>query len=173
MAFINKLCIDGYRGIRQLKIGELKQVNLVVGDNNCGKTSFLRALGTAVLFAQNGLFVCAKEMKSSIYKAIFTHFSSAEDDFCETDAAGRFEGEVKEIAAIMDAIEPHSLVLLNETFQTTAYREGAQGMKEILQIFPDINCKYVFVTHMSAIFEIFPKDEATVLTANKFKLTQE
>ena len=44
MAFINKLCIDGYRGIRQLKIGELKQVNLVVGDNNCGKTSVLEAL---------------------------------------------------------------------------------------------------------------------------------
>ena len=31
-------------GIRQLKIGELKQVNLVVGDNNCGKTSVLEAL---------------------------------------------------------------------------------------------------------------------------------
>ncbi len=146
---------------------------LARGDNNCGKTSFLRALGTAVLFAQNGLFVCAKEMKTSIRKALFTHFSSAEDDFCETDAAGRFEGEVKEIAAIMDSIEPHSLVLLNETFQTTAYREGAQGMKEILQIFPDIKCKYVFVTHMSAIFEIFPKDEATVLTAKGYKLLGE
>jgi DNA mismatch repair ATPase MutS len=133
----------------------------------------LRALGTAVIFAQSGLFVCATEATSSIRTAIFTHFSSAEDDFSDNDAAGRFEGEVKEIAEIIDAIEPHSLVLLNETFQTTAYREGAQGMKEILQIFPDIKCKYVFVTHMTAIFEIFPKDEATVLTANKFKLTQE
>lgn len=44
MAFIHKLCIDGYRGIRQLEIGELRQVNLVVGDNNCGKTSVLEAL---------------------------------------------------------------------------------------------------------------------------------
>jgi DNA mismatch repair protein MutS len=152
---------------------DLHKSILARGDNNCGKTSFLRAVATAIIFAQNGLFVCAKTMKSSIRGAIFTHFSSAEKDFSDADAAGRFEGEVKEIAAIMDAIEPHSLVLLNETFQTTAYREGAQGMKEILQIFPDINCKYVFVTHMSAIFEIFPKDEATVLTANKFKLTQE
>lgn len=143
---------------------------LARGDNNCGKTSYLRALGTAVLFAQNGLFVCAKSMKSSIRKAIFTHFSSAEKDFSENDAAGRFEGEVKEIAAIMDAIIPYSLVLLNETFQTTAYREGAQGMKDILDVFPDINCKYVFVTHMSAIFKIFPEGQATVLTARKFKL---
>ena len=73
----------------------------------------------------------------------------------------------------MDAIIPYSLVLLNETFQTTAYREGAQGMKDILDVFPSINCKYVFVTHMSAIFEIFPKDEATVLTAKQFKLVKE
>ncbi len=148
----------------------LQKSILARGDNNCGKTSFLRALGSAVLFAQNGLFVCAKSMKTSVRGAIFTHFSSAEKDFDSSDAAGRFEGEVKEIAAIMNAITPHSLVLLNETFQTTAYREGAQGMKDILEVFPKISCKYVFVTHMSAIFEIFEKDAATTLTAKGYKL---
>ncbi len=146
---------------------------LARGDNNCGKTSFLRALGCTVLFAQNGLFVCAKSAKSSIRSAIFTHFSSAEKGFEDSDAAGRFEGEVKEIAAIMNEIKPYSLVLLNETFQTTAYREGAQGMKDILSVFPNINCKYVFVTHMSAIFEIFDKDEAAVLRAVGYKLKSE
>ena len=151
----------------------LQKSILARGDNNCGKTSFLRSLGCAVLFAQNGMFVCAATMKTSIRSAIFTHFSSAEKDFSESDAAGRFEGEVKEIAAIIDAIRPFSLVLLNETFQTTAYKEGAQGMKDILDIFPDINCKYVFVTHMSAIFKIFPEGKATVLTAKGYKLLEE
>lgn len=151
---------------------DLHKSILARGDNNCGKTSFLRSVGCAVLFAQNGLFVCAKSMKTSIRGAILTHFSSAEKDFSDNDAAGRFEGEVKEIAAIMNAIRPYSLVLLNETFQTTAYREGAQGMKDILSVFPSIKSKYIFVTHMSAIFEIFEKDAATVLTAKGYKLTQ-
>ena len=44
MAFLKQLCIDQYRGIHKLKIEDLKQVNLVVGDNNCGKTSVLEAL---------------------------------------------------------------------------------------------------------------------------------
>ena len=44
MAYFKKLFVNRYRGIRALKIHELKGVNLVVGDNNCGKTSVLEAL---------------------------------------------------------------------------------------------------------------------------------
>ena len=141
------------------------------GDNNCGKTSFLRAVGSSVLFAQNGLPVPAKSMVCSVRGAIFTHFSSAEKEFSAGDAAGRFEGEVQDMAAIMDAIRPFSLVLLNETFQTTAYREGAEGMKDILDVMPLIGCKYVFVSHMKALFSLFTEDEVTVLTAKGYVLS--
>lgn len=36
--------IDGFRGIRGLSVNNLNSVNLLVGDNNCGKTSALEAL---------------------------------------------------------------------------------------------------------------------------------
>ena len=75
------------------------------------------------------------------------------------------------MAAIMDAIRPFSLVLLNETFQTTAYREGAEGMKDILDVMPLIGCKYVFVSHMKALFSLFTEDEVTVLTAKGYVLS--
>lgn len=143
------------------------------GDNNCGKTSFLRAVGSSLIFAQNGLPVPAKKMVCSVRGAIFTHFSSAEKDFVIGDAAGRFEGEVQDMAAIMDEIRPYSLVLLNETFQTTAYREGAEGMKEILDVLPKINCKYIFVSHMKALFSLFTEDEVSILTAKGFVLSHE
>ena len=44
MAFFETLYIKDYRGITDLKINELKPVNLIVGDNNCGKTSVLEAI---------------------------------------------------------------------------------------------------------------------------------
>lgn len=44
MAFIERLCIEDYRGISDLKIDGLKHVNLIIGDNNCGKTSVLEAI---------------------------------------------------------------------------------------------------------------------------------
>ncbi len=127
---------------------------LIRGGNSTGKTTFLRALGTAQIFAQAGLPICAKDALLSVRRGIFSHFSSAEEDDARTSPAGRFEGEVRELASIMDTIRPYSLVLLNETFQTTAYHEGAVGMYDILCALERLHCKFVFVTHLSEIFHL-------------------
>lgn len=44
MAYLSRVYIDKYRGIDNLTIDKLDKINLVVGDNNCGKTSVLEAL---------------------------------------------------------------------------------------------------------------------------------
>ena len=144
------------------EISVSKNVNgiLVRGDNNCGKTSFLRAVGCAQIFAQAGLFVCADSFTASVRQGIFTHFSSAEKDFSENDAAGRFEGEVKDVARIIERLRPYSLVMLNETFQTTAYSEGAEGIKAVLDALPILSVKFIFVTHMLSVFNLFDADGA-------------
>ena len=41
---IHQLDIDSFRGFSALSIRELGQVNLLVGRNNCGKTSVLEAI---------------------------------------------------------------------------------------------------------------------------------
>lgn len=41
---INSFIIHGFRGIRDLSVHNLKLINLIVGDNNSGKTSILEAL---------------------------------------------------------------------------------------------------------------------------------
>ncbi len=144
---------------------------VAMGDNNCGKTSFLRAVGSAVIFAQSGLFVCADSFESSMRTGIFSHFSSAEKDFTTTgDAAGRFEGEVIEIAKIIKSLTPYSLVMLNETFQTTAYSEGAEGICDILSALPSIHVKYIFVTHMKSVPKLLSDPYVTHLRAEGFKL---
>lgn len=44
MAMLSTLSINRFRGIRNLSIETLGQINLIVGDNNCGKTSVLEAI---------------------------------------------------------------------------------------------------------------------------------
>jgi len=127
---------------------------LIKGKNNTGKTTFLRSLGTAQLLTQAGLPIPAKKAVLPIYEAIFTHFSSAEEDFRVGDDAGRFEGEVRIMAQIIDSLAPRSLVLLNETFQTTAYDEGSRGMSAILKVLIKTNCRFVFVTHLLDLFDM-------------------
>ncbi len=125
---------------------------LVKGLTDSGKTVYLRAIGAAQLFAQAGLPVLADSAEMSIRRGFFSHFSSAEEDFLTGDTAGRFEQEAKEIARILSELQPYSLLLLNETFQTTSYREGTESMYDILRFLPKCKTKYVFVTHLTRLF---------------------
>lgn len=44
MAKLRNIKINTFRGISNLSVDELSHVNLIVGDNNCGKTSILEAI---------------------------------------------------------------------------------------------------------------------------------
>lgn len=44
MFYFKNICINSFRGIRDLEMKNLGKVNLIVGDNNCGKTSILEAI---------------------------------------------------------------------------------------------------------------------------------
>ena len=111
------------------------------GPNTSGKTSLLRAIGTAQIFAQAGLPVTAAAANISIRNAVYTQFSSAEKEFNVGDVAGRFEGGSGD-SRILDNLVPYSLILLNETFQTTAYAEGAEGIQHILEVLPRAKTKF-------------------------------
>lgn len=126
---------------------------LVTGKNNSGKTVYLRSIGTAVLLAQCGLPVPADEARISVRRRIFTTFAKAEGELVPLSSAGRFEEEVAEIAGIIRNMEPNSLLLLNETFQTTAYDEGADGMVPILGYLAGLGCGFIFVTHLTRLVE--------------------
>ena len=53
MAFINSIDIIKFRGIQKLTVSEFSNINLIVGDNNSGKTTFLEAI--QLLFAKSQL----------------------------------------------------------------------------------------------------------------------
>ena len=53
MAFVKSIEINKFRGIQKLTVSELSNINLIVGDNNSGKTTFLEAI--QLLFAKSQL----------------------------------------------------------------------------------------------------------------------
>ena len=64
MAFIKSIEINQFRGIQRLAISDFSNINLIVGDNNSGKTTFLEAI--QLLFAKSQL--------SSIELYLLIHF---------------------------------------------------------------------------------------------------
>ena len=124
---------------------------LIHGENNSGKTVFLRAAGSAILLAQCGLPIPADSGTISVRRRLYTQFATAEGELISGSAAGRFEEEAAALARMLDEMEPDSLLLLNETFQTTAYGEGAAGIYPILRYITDCGGAFVFVTHLTAL----------------------
>jgi len=135
---------------------------LVQGDNNSGKTTFLRSIGIAQVFAQAGLPIAAKTAAMSIRSNILAQFSG-EDTVAGNDSAGRFESEVREVAQIIDQLQPYSLVLFNETFQTTAFAEAATAIFDILDVISQVKIKWIFVTHLMQLYEMFSRTDDKVI----------
>lgn len=136
---------------------------VVLGANGSGKTVWLRSVGLLQLLSQSGLPVPAKSAKIPIYRQIFTHFSASEKEFEAGNEAGRFEQEVREMAAIVEQVGENTLLLLNETFQTTAYAEGAEGLSHILRYLAGRGCRWMLTTHLTELPDFFAPDEVLLL----------
>ena len=136
---------------------------IVIGDNNTGKTVYLRSIGTAQLLGQSGLPLICESAEISVRGSLYTQFAASEKDFTVSDVSGRFEEEVKQMAAINSGIDDISLVLLNETFQTTAYAEGAAGLLPILRSWSDRGATWLLATHLRELVPMLRDGEAAIL----------
>ncbi|NLL88466.1 MAG: hypothetical protein GX228_05950 [Firmicutes bacterium] len=144
------------------RLGKTVAGMLVQGANGSGKTTFLRSIGIAQTLAQAGLPIPSRSAVISMRRRILTQFSG-EEAISAVDSAGRFESEVQEVADIIAKLEPHSLVLFNETFQTTAFDEAAAAIYDILDVISQVNIKWVFVTHLVQLSELFAGSRKNVL----------
>lgn len=152
-------------------IGHDKGGLLVFGNNGSGKTVYLRSIGTMQLLAQAGLPIPCERAEITLFSQLATQFSEAEKEFCEGNDAGRFEQEVRELAAMVDTLNEGALVFLNETFQSTAYAESAEGLYHLLKHFSALNIRWILVSHLRQLEEMFDDNEATVLhTAEGYKI---
>ena len=98
-----------------------------------------------------------------VCRNILSQFSSSENEKASTFDAGRFEGEVREIALIAEQIRQGDLVLFNETYQTTAYAEGAQGLAAILEYLRRGNVFFFAVSHLTELQNLVTTDTALLL----------
>jgi len=133
---------------------------LVLGENGSGKTVFLRSLATLQLLAQAGLPLPCTRANLNPCTALALQFSHREER--EDNAAGRFEQEVRELADMVEGLEEGAMVFLNETFQSTAYTEGAEGLCPILRHFGACGIRWILVSHLTGLPAMLSSKEAAV-----------
>jgi len=121
-----------------------KNLIVVTGANQGGKTTFLRSVGLAQLMMQCGMFAPASRLEASMVDGLFTHFKREED---ATMKSGKFDEELARMDAIVDNLKPRSLILFNESFAATNEREGSEIARQIVSALLERSHKVVFVSH--------------------------
>jgi len=137
-----------------------KNLAIITGVNEGGKSTFLRSVGISQLMMQAGLFVPALTFTADIRSGVFTHYRRKED---RNLGSGKFDEELKRMNIIVDHMGPNSLILFNESFASTNEREGSEIARHIVSALLETGAKIFFVTHLYTFAHYF-KEQASATT---------
>lgn len=122
-----------------------KNLVVVTGANQGGKSCFLRSIGLAQLMLQSGMFVAAESFAAELCTGLFTHYKREEDP---TMKSGKLDEELARMSNIVDQLTPNSLLLCNESFAATNEHEGSEIATQIVRALLERRIKVFFVTHL-------------------------
>jgi len=121
-----------------------KDLVIITGANQGGKSTFLRSIGLSQLMMQCGMFVPAESFSSNVCSSLFTHYKREEDTAMKS---GKFDEELSRMSDIVDNITSDSMLLFNESFAATNEREGSEIARQIVSALLEKRIKVFFVTH--------------------------
>jgi DNA mismatch repair ATPase MutS len=122
-----------------------KDLVIITGANQGGKSTFLRSIGLSQLMMQCGMFAPAQSFSSNVCDGLFTHYKREEDT---TMKSGKLDEELSRMSDIVDKITSNSMVLFNESFAATNEREGSEIARQIVSALLENRLKVFFVTHL-------------------------
>jgi len=122
-----------------------KDLVIITGANQGGKSTFLRSIGSAQLMMQCGMFVPAVSFRANVCKGLFTHYKREEDVNMNS---GKLDEELSRMSDVVDHIAPDAMVLFNESFAATNEREGSEIARQIVSVLLEKRIKIFFVTHL-------------------------
>lgn len=125
--------------------GSGRDLIVVTGANQGGKSTYLRSVGVAQMMLQAGMFVGAGNLEANIVSSILTHYKREEDVSLR---GGKFDEELRRMSTIVDHMKKDALFLSNESFSSTNEREGSNIGRQIVDVLLEKKIKVVLVTHL-------------------------
>lgn len=122
-----------------------KDLVIITGANQGGKSTFLRSIGQAQLMMQAGMFVPAESFSAEVCRGIFTHYRRPEDN---TMKSGKLDEELRRMSDIADNVTQNSLLLFNESFAATYEKDGSEIARQVTAALLAEGVRVFFVTHL-------------------------
>jgi DNA mismatch repair protein MutS len=128
--------------------------NIIYGVNSSGRSSFLKAVGLAVIMAQAGLFVAAESMQFKPVKRILTRICGMDDI---EKGHSSFIVELNEIRSILLKSDHESLSLCDELSKGTETDSAEALNYTLFENLSKRNSKFVTTTHLHNIADDLDK----------------
>ncbi|MGI6588269.1 MAG: DNA mismatch repair protein MutS [Peptococcia bacterium] len=118
---------------------------IITGPNMGGKSTYCRSVALAVIMAQMGSFVPAKEAVISLRDRVFARIGASDD---LRSGQSTFMVEMNEVANILNHATPYSLVILDEVGRGTSTYDGLSMAWAISEyLIKELKAKTLFATH--------------------------
>ncbi len=130
-------------------LGEDFRVLLITGPNTGGKTVALKTVGLLAAMAQAGLFIPADDQ--SILPVFTSFFVDIGDDQSIAQSLSTFSAHIASVIAMLEQVEPTSLVLIDEVGSGTDPIEGSALARSIIAELVDRGPLVIATTHYSEV----------------------
>ncbi|RXJ92774.1 DNA mismatch repair protein [Malaciobacter molluscorum] len=124
---------------------------LLYGINSSGKSSLMKSIGIAVILAQAGFYVPCKSMRFSIFDAVYTRISGADNI---AKGLSSFAVEMLELKNIFNRATKKSLILGDEISHSTETMSGLSIVASAILKLAKLEAIFVFATHLHQLPEI-------------------
>jgi len=152
LAFAARLKKDDYHMdfsktivLNDISMSDKGRIFILTGPNQGGKTTYTRAIGVCQVLFQAGLFIPGTYARISPVDWIYTHFPKEEVVGFQSS---RLSEECRQFTDTFGKATCYSLILMNESLQSTTALEGIYLSREVLKIIRYLGCRAVFTTHL-------------------------
>ena len=143
---------------------------LVTGPNMAGKSTYLRQTCLAVILAQAGLYVPARQLTLGLADRIFSRVGASDD---LSRGRSTFMVEMVETAAILTQATANSFVILDEVGRGTSTYDGlAIAWAAVEHLHNTNKCRALFATHyheLTGLADDLPSATNLSLRAKEWK----
>ena len=135
-----------------ISLGDIdKKGILLYGINSSGKSTLMKSIGLAIIMAQIGYYVPAKEFIYSPYKNLFTRIVGSDNIF---RGMSSFMVEMIELMAILKRNNNSTLVIADEICRGTEEKSANIIVSYMLETLEKSNSSFITATHLHSVADL-------------------